>query len=258
MLTTLLFPLVFIFGTVIGSFLNVLILRYQSDLSIINSRSECPHCHKQLRWWELVPVVSFTILRGQCARCHQPISVQYPIVELLTGLSALLVLAVVQPLTETGWLQFALLLAIVSCLIVLGVIDLRTYLLPDSYIIILSVLVISLLTIRHSWDWVSLLAGMGIGAGFLGFLWAITRGRGLGLGDVKLLLPLGALLGPLGITVVLFLAFMAGGLLGMVLLLRQRVSMKTAIPFGPFLVIAATIVLLMPTLPQQMLDWLFW
>lgn len=215
-----------VIGACIGSFLNVVSLRYGKK-NFWYGRSSCPDCQHALSRWELVPVLSFIALRGSCRTCGQKISWQYPVVELITA-------------TAFMWAFPSLRLAVIfSLFIVLFLIDLRTMILPDIYI-----LVLTLATLPGQ------IAGALLGSGLLFALWAITRGRGLGLGDVKLMIPLGLLFGPLGTLTLLFFAFVSGGLLAAILLATGRVTLKTAVPFGPFLLLAAAAQLLWPALPN--------
>ncbi|MBI4022121.1 MAG: prepilin peptidase, partial [Candidatus Andersenbacteria bacterium] len=167
----------FIFGTVFGSFLNVVILRHKAviktlpnlplsgevlrraafarpsapldkgGLGGIFSRSRCPHCQAVLRWFELIPLLSFIWQRGRCRRCGQPISIQYPLVELTAGLTGLIIFTPL-PATVVAWLEAMLLGAIIAVLITLFVIDLKTFLLPDSFIILLTLLVVIVVALR--------------------------------------------------------------------------------------------------------------
>lgn len=233
--------IIFLFGAVLGSFLNVVILRSPEvgQGKGLVGRSACPHCHKNLRWWELVPIFSFLALRGKCQRCRSPVSIQYPAVELAMGVLAAI-------------LRDPILIVVAAVLIVLFVIDLYTMLLPDRFIMLLSVLVIVYLLVRQSLIAQNILGGIGVGAGFLLLLWLITttifHKEGIGLGDVKLMIPLGALFGVSGSVSLLLLAFWGGGLMAAYLLFTRRASLKTAVPFGPFLVGAAIALLIWPTL----------
>ncbi len=249
----------FLYGSIFGSFLNVVSLRTIARLhghpagSILTTRSACPDCHSTLRWWELIPIFSFLFLRGRCARCHARISFQYPVVEITFGvITAMLWLLVPTPHTGTSLLIFTLQLIIAGLLLVLFIIDLKTMLLPDKFIVMLSCAVLTLLATQYQLN-LNAVIGLLIGAGFLFLLWAVTRGRGLGFGDVKLMLPLGALFGGWGTVVLLFIAFIIGGLISIILLLRGHAHLKTAIPFGPFLVTAALLLLLFPDLPAILL-----
>src|SRR5688572_6267960 len=119
-----------IMGAALGSFINVVVLRYGSGTSSLKGRSLCPSCQRTLRWWELVPLISFIVLRGRCSRCRAPLSWQYPLVEALMGLFMAL-LAVPLPTTSTHVISTILEVSLVACLLTLGLIDLRTFLLPD-------------------------------------------------------------------------------------------------------------------------------
>jgi leader peptidase (prepilin peptidase)/N-methyltransferase len=253
MMTLLATIVAFAFGAVIGSFLNVVALRYPAETA--GGRSRCPHCRRQLTAWELVPIVSFLLVRGRCSTCHTALSWQYPLVELLLGtLFALIVTPV--PATGQGLLVAAASAGVVSWLVLLLLIDIRTMLLPDRYVLGLTMTILILLMLNPPTLLVwSRFWGAVTGAGFLGLLWLVTRGRGIGLGDVKLLLPLGALLGLPGTIVMLWLAFMAGGLVGLYLLVRGHAGLKTAVPFGPFLVAASLALFLYPELSQVLFWW---
>lgn len=257
--------MLFVVGAVIGSFANVVIGRSINALQQTVTvdwrrwlgRSRCLHCQRALRWWELLPLFSFVVLRGRCARCQEALSWQYPLIELLFGSVFLLLgLPVIQAgggLASIVW-GLSSLLTIASLLLILFVIDLKTFFLPDVLVGALGV--VALLTFVISCSaagahcYVSGAGGAVIGAGFLFALWLITRGQGIGLGDVKLMVPLGLLFGVAGTTTVLFIAFMAGGLCGLFLLATKQATAKTAIPFGPFLTAAALLLLLFPQLPE--------
>ena len=236
----------FITGTLFGSFVNVLVLRFIHGGNVVSGRSACPHCKHVLQWYELVPVVSYVVQRGRCRKCKKNISRQYPAVEIATGaVFALLFLPVAAqlsllPLAIAGF-------AIVSLLIVLFVIDLKTFILPDFYIVVLALAV----AVYQALQAVppeprNALLGVLVGAGFLLVLWLATKGKGLGFGDVKLMIPLGLLFGLQGAVVLLFLAFFIGGIIGAGLLLAKKAGPKTAIPFGPFLAGAGIVLLLYP------------
>lgn len=260
MTTLFVAPLLFIFGAIIGSFLNVVILRTIAGKNL-GGRSKCPHCQRQLRWWELVPIFSFIILQGRCHSCRQPISVQYPLVELAMGLLTL-VLSFPLPQTFVEWLALLLKLAIAALLVILFVVDLRTMLLPDRLVALLGVAVVAKLVVESYYLLSTIyvihsLYGLAVGAGLLGLLWLVTRGRGIGLGDVKLMIPLGALFGTIDTAILLFVSFMAGGLVASYLLIMRRAGMKTAIPFGPFLTGTALLMLVVPPVAEFVRQFVF-
>lgn len=245
--------LFFVFGAVVGSFLNVVILRYLSGENIVSDRSRCPRCRQVLRWWELIPLLSFAMLGGKCARCHKKISVQYPIVEAATAVAFMLAVSG-QP---RSWLLLAPALTIICVLIVLFVIDLYEKILPNIFLFVLTGAVLARLAQTRSFQ----ISGLLLGVGFLGLLWLGTKviyGRpGIGEGDVLLMIPLGLLFSWQATAVLLFLAFIVGGLVGLALLATKKVSMKTAIPFGPFLCGAAILLLLFPRIPAFFSDYFF-
>lgn len=236
---------IFAVGACIGSFLNVVILRSLTGKPLAFARSHCPVCKRTLRAHELIPVVSFLWLRGRCASCHAKLSWQYPLVELWMGVVAVLTFTLPIQLGAS-----VLLFTILALITVLGVIDIRTLMLPDVFLVYLTVVVFLYLWINPQIATQSLFGAL-IGSGSLFILWAITYGRGIGFGDVKLMLPLGLLFGLWNTVALLFFAFVAGGLVAIILLATRRAHMKTAIAFGPFLIAAAALFLLWPALPDH-------
>lgn len=248
--------IVFFFGSVIGSFLNVVILRYRSGRTL-GGRSMCFTCSKTLSWTELIPLGSYLTQRGKCAHCRTPISWQYPAVEALTGLVFTFLYLHFSFLLFTTPLLFAILFAyygfIFCLLIVLTVYDLKHKILPDelsglfaaasligAFCIRGQAIILHIPSIWH------LLAGILIPLPFV-ILWYISKGRWMGLGDPKLMIGIGFLLGmSAGITAVL-ISFWLGAIVGILMLifgsvfLKKSVSMKTAVPFGPFLVLGTMI-----------------
>lgn len=226
MATSPIFPLfVFAFGAIFGSFINVVVLRSIKGASLFG-RSACPHCGRTLTWQELVPIFSFIFQRGRCHTCGESIAIQYPLVEFVAGLAAIALFPNIPAI------------AFFLVLLTLFMIDMRTFLLPDFFIVLLSVLAI--LFGQGSYE------GMLLGGGFLLFLWAITSGQGIGFGDVKLLIPLGLWFGIPGTVTLLAIAFVVGALMGSYLLITKQATRKTAIAFGPYLAGAAMLLLIFP------------
>lgn len=225
----------FLLGIIVGSFLNVVILRYNTGKSLLG-RSGCFSCGKGLRWYELIPVISYFLQSGKCRSCGSGISLQYPLVELLTGVLFALIYQQFYP----GILSLFFYIFVWSFLIVITVYDLRHKIIPDGLSYTLAV-IIGLWALGHS-DWYALATGA---TGFLFFasLWYLSKGRWMGLGDAKLALPLGFLLGPsLGLAT-LMLAFWIGAIYGLIVLSlpRSRVTLKSEVPFAPFLTLGAAI-----------------
>lgn len=228
--------IVFLFGLVIGSFLNVVIDRLPSGENIVWERSRCDFCKKKLRWYELIPVVSYVLLGGRCLRCKKHLSPQYPIVELVSGVGFVFLFLHAQ---TTGAFVFA---TTIFCLLLsFFVIDIKHQILPDQIMIALFLGIAAMAyfvspeqRIANFW------AGIGAGMFFL-LLWLITKGRGIGFGDVKLSFLLGFLLGYPGIIISLYTAFLTGAISGVILIVSRRAKMKSRIAFGPFLIAGATV-----------------
>ncbi len=246
--------IVFILGTIIGSFLNVVIYRYNSGVSPLKGRSQCFACGKMLAWYELVPVFSFLAQKARCRGCLTKLSWQYPIVEALTGAMFVSVFLLDKPLLESAYLVI-----IFSILLVIAVYDLRHQIIPDGLVGAFAVLSLGWLLwffypnfqelLRFPYYW-TLIAGPMLFFPFW-FLWFVSKGRWLGLGDGKLALGIGWFLGAtLGGSAVMLgfwigaayaLTIMAVQKLG-IRLFGSRLSMKSEIPFGPFLILGVFIV----------------
>lgn len=228
-----------ILGLIIGSFLNVVIFRVPHDQSIVAPRSHCPVCGTFLRPWELIPVVSFIMQRRRCRTCHALISWRYPLVELLTGL--LFAYSAWQSVLPD--VHLLLRLVFIAFIIALAFIDYDTMRLPDKLTIpLLGVGIINAFLGGIHTGLVSLLTALG--AGGLFWLIAIVYPRGMGLGDVKFVAALGAFLSFPSILLAIFLASLAGSVLGIALLLVHKSGFRQQMPFGPYLGLGAVVALL--------------
>ena len=228
-----------VFGLIIGSFLNVVIFRLRKKESLLFKRSYCPRCKKKLKVWELIPVLSFLILKGRCSHCHRKIAWQYPLVELATALAFATVYLRFGFSLKTGYL-----IVLAGFLILIFVFDLKYYLIPDWFVwpaIILALL--GSYFVMHLSIY-NLLWGILISGGFFLCLLLITKGKGMGMGDVKLGILVGSILAFPQIILVLFLAFILGGITGGILLLTKKKKRTDLIPFAPFLVLATFLILL--------------
>jgi prepilin signal peptidase PulO-like enzyme (type II secretory pathway) len=234
----------FYFGTSIGSFLHVVAERYMSDRSPFVGRSYCPHCKKVLTPRELVPIFSYIINGAKCRGCKAEIPVHYPIIEFLTG--GLAVILILPSLMDHSGVLLPLLLFVAACILVILIrIDAKSMLLPDGYIYALTAIALVYAFFFYG-DFNDSVLGALVGASALYFLWVGTAGRGIGFGDVKLMIPLGILVGLDGAVTLLFFSFFAGGAVSLFLLLTKRVTPKTIIPFGPFLAGAGLILMMFP------------
>lgn len=227
--------LTFILGLCVGSFLNVLIDRLPKGEQVFWGRSYCDSCRQPLSWYDLIPLVSFILLGRRCRYCRALISWQYPVVELAT---AILFLASFQFL-ELGALVYLLL--VVSGLIVIFFTDLKYRIIPDQVVIFLGVTSLLFLFFSHQPSTINhLLSAVTMFLIFL-LLAFITHGRGMGLGDVKFAAVMGLTLGFPKIFIAFYLSFLTGAIFSLILIILGKKTMKSTIPFGPFLV-ASTMV----------------
>ena len=226
-MTYLIYALIFIFGITIGSFLNVCIYRIPRGETVVTTPSHCMTCGHKLRWFELLPLFSYIFLRGRCRSCKSQISPQYPIIEAVNGLLYVLVFAV------NGLNLISIIYALfTSALLVLTIIDWRTYEIPIS--INIFILVLGCLKVVLDFNnFLDYLIGFFIVSGFLLVLYMITKGRAIGGGDIKLMAVAGLLLG----WQLIVLAFLIGCVLGSILhLIRMKVSgADRMLAMGPYL-----------------------
>ncbi|RDV83216.1 prepilin peptidase [Ammonifex thiophilus] len=219
----------FALGLVVGSFLNVVIYRLPRGEGVALGRSRCPSCGETLRWYDLVPVLSFLLLRGRCRYCSVPISWRYPLVELLSGCLALAVAARFG-LGPEGLKYYFLL----SCLLAASFIDVEYYIIPNRLVLTAFLIGVPLGIWARDVSLSSALVGALSSGGFLFFLALVSRG-GMGGGDIKLAAVSGLFLGwPLAFLGT-FLGCLIAGVWGIILLLTRRKGRKDHIPFGPFL-----------------------
>ena len=263
-------------GLIFGSFIDALVWRIHEqaelqkkkkkkvkiprELTMLHGRSMCPNCKHTLSALDLVPVLSWVLLRGKCRYCRKAISGQIPLIELLTGLlfagSYVLWPAAMHGL---GLLQFCFWLVFIVGFVALAVYDLRWYILPDRIIFPLvgvAILEVLLSVVFFHGSWLQVLGsvwGVLIASGFFFVLYQVSNGAWIGGGDVKLGLVLGIVLGgPLKSFMLLFLASVLGTLVSLPLMAVGRAKKSTLIPFGPFL-IAATIIIVL--FGSHFVDW---
>lgn len=254
-MTTLIFVLIFLLGAIIGSFLNVVIFRLNTGKTIVTGSSICMTCNRNLRWFELVPLISFIIQGGKCRRCKEVISWQYPIVEFVTGLVFVFVALRFIPVLLFFPMSFLFLniffLTVFSVLIVIAVYDVRHKVIPNGLVYLFTVLSIIAIFVNFS----------GIGPFFVipsvsyflsgpllaipfALLWFFSRGKLMGLGDVKLMVGIGWLLGLSMGAAAILLSFWVGAVISLILMAisHKKMNMKTQVPFAPFLIISTFIV----------------
>ena len=216
-----------ILGLCVGSFCNVLIFRIPKGEEFVRSSSHCMSCGHQLRWFELLPLVSWLVQGGKCRACKAPISRQYPIVEGLNALLWLLAAWVCGP----DLLSAVLLSLLTSILLVIALIDWRTFTIPNGLNLAIFVLgVVRVATDRS--HWLNYLVGMVCVSGLFLLLWFITHGGGLGMGDVKLMAAAGLLLGWMNILLAMVIGSVSGAVIHSV---RMRRGAGRKLAFGPYL-----------------------
>lgn len=231
--------LVLIYGLLIGSFLNVCIYRIPREESIAFPPSHCTNCNGRIKPYDLIPVVSYIFLRGKCRNCGQKISIKYPLVELMTAL-----LLIFTYITYGFSLEFVKYSIFICISLVIGLIDLET---TDVYFkttltgIITGIIFIIISGFNGTNIWTYLFGGL-LGGGLIGFIILLTHG--MGWGDFEICLMVGLFLGLKLTALMLFLAFVIGGVIGVLLVITKIKSRKDYIPFGPFIVIAAIMAIL--------------
>lgn len=244
-----------ILGLIFGSFLSVLTYRVPRNISYIRGRSFCPKCKKKIAWFDNFPLVSYLLLSGKCRNCQKPISRRYPIIELTSAIGFMAVFSLIQNCPnfnsslfcawnrDLGIWSIPLFLTLFLVFLAIFIIDLEQQIIPDSFVFFgFFLVVVLLLLVGH--NFFSYL--------FTGFLCAVlilmvhlvTRGRGMGLGDVKLALFGGVFLGWPQAIIWLFLSFLVGAVTGIFLILAGKAKLKTRVAFGPFLVISFFVVLI--------------
>jgi len=262
---TTLVTFLFILGAIVGSFLNVLVLRYNTGRKL-SGRSACPACKTPLSWRELIPVVSFFTLGGTCRHCGVKISPLYISVELTT---AFLFAAVgascasgacLPTISANTWFVEILVLSATAVLIAIAAYDIRHMIIPDGLVVLF--IALAAVTFFYDFSAARFLAGLGAAAPFA-LLWLLSGGRWMGLGDAKLAVGIGWLLGPLPALTAIIVGFWAGALYGIgILMLRflasqflssprihlfralSRFTMKSEVPFAPFLIAGVFAVLI--------------
>lgn len=296
----------FFVGISLGSFLNVVSLRYapgqEFSLKKISGRSYCPKCKMTLRWYELLPLISFVLLWGRCRMCREKISWQYPIVELLSGLLFVFVptsifgVSDILGMSDTLILNVVLWIAVFWLLLLMSVIDIRRYIIPNainiillflgavavflktflppfqqffigSYALLFQIPIFGMSDIQGMSDILILimyhLVGFLVGGLFFWAVHALTRGKGMGFGDVKLGFALGFLLGWPDILFAMMFAFIVGGAWGVEVLIIRKIgspstssgsTLKRRLPFGPFFATGTAMVVFFG---RQILSWYF-
>lgn len=245
----LVYFLVVFFGLCVGSFLNVLIYRLPRNLPFVRGRSYCPKCRKSILWRDNIPLLSFLFLKGRCRWCKKTISWRYPLVELLTGVLFVFgtesVLGRFGELGILGIIEIARVWILVSALVAIFFIDLKFQIVPDQIVfpVILISFIFSLITnhqpptTSHQPLVTNLFPSAIISSAFFYLLYRLTKGKGMGFGDVKLVFLIGFSLGFPKVIIGLYSAFLTGAVVGVILILLGKAKFGEKIAFAPFLVV---------------------
>jgi len=245
-MNNIIYVFIFLLGLGIGSFLNCIIYRLEVNQSFLKGRSYCPDCKYKLNWYDLIPIFSFLILKGKCRYCQKRISLQYPLVEVFAAIIFVLVALTISN-NSTG-----VYLLLISCfLIVIFVYDLKHYIIPDKVIYpaiaitflyqlfrILNLGFVSNFEFRISnfKTLINPLASALFASAFFLLIVLVSRGKWMGVGDIKLAFLMGLFLGFPKILVALFSAFLFGAIIGLGLIILKKKTLKSEVPFGPFLI----------------------
>lgn len=225
----------FMIGAVFGSFFNVVGLRVPKKIPFTTGRSYCPHCHKQLRFYELIPIVSFIMQKGKCRSCQARISFIYPFVELLTGILFAF------SFSKIGFApELVVTLLFVSLLMIIFVSDMAYMIIPDKVLLFFLPLFVTLRIFVPLEPWYDALIGAAVGYILIALIIIFSNG-GMGGGDMKLFGVIGFVLGWKYVLLAFFLAALFGAVVGGMFMLLKKVERKEPIPFGPFIVFGALI-----------------
>lgn len=257
----------FLIGLCLGSFVNAFVYRFRFNslkknkrkLSILNGRSICPKCKKQLSTLDLIPLLSWAFLRGRCRYCKAKISVQYPLVEIITGfLFAFSYYFWRFGFTKLGIALFIIWLLVLTGFVILSVYDFLYKILPTKIIYCLGLLIVLynllfILKTKNIYISIGFIIGCFLLGGLFYLLFQISQGKWIGGGDVRLGFLLGLLVGgPLITILLLFIASISGTIASVPFILEGKITKKSTIPFGPFLILGAIIVFFFG---QQIVNW---
>jgi leader peptidase (prepilin peptidase) / N-methyltransferase len=227
----------FILGTIVGSFVNVLIYRLPRNEGFVKGRSKCSHCHEILKWYDLIPLLSFLVLQAKCRDCGKKISWSYFWVELYSGVVFLMSFIY---LYSFGAVYVLAVIFLMEILLILMMTDLKSLILPDSVII---AGVVGVLLSHRVFNSISSGHLFTAAVFFLLFssIWYLSKGRWLGLGDGKLMILVGLAFGAVVSVAILYLAIILGTMVALILLAFKKANLKTQLPLGSFICFSATV-----------------
>lgn len=249
---TIIYLYVFIFGAIIGSFLNCLIWRLHKSESIMG-RSYCPKCKGKIIWYDNIPILSYLFLRGKCRKCHKRIAVQYPLIELVAGILFLVAFFMNYKSRVLGITnyelfdsQFVIQLLrdwfLICIMIIIFIYDLRWYMILDI-VTIPACLIIFILNLFIGISWLNLLISGIIGGSFFLIQFLVSGGKWIGGGDIRLGLLIGLALGWPNVLLAVFLAYIIGSFVGVGLIVFGQKKWSSKLPLGTFLSLSSIIIL---------------
>jgi prepilin signal peptidase PulO-like enzyme (type II secretory pathway) len=265
--------ILFILGASLGSFINVLAIRYKENKFILSQdiifgRSKCPNCGKELKWFELIPILSFLIQGRKCRKCSKKLSLQYPLIEILCGGIVLFVyqyfkknffiIFALKTINLNFYLITSLWILILLTLVLITLIDLKIKIIPNEtlvFILILGIILNTLLVLNKNQVfsftplyaslfgftnnfWINKLVSFVFALIFFSSLIILTQGKGMGMGDLKLMAVLSIVFSWPDILIISFLSFILGSIASLFLLINKNKKLNSAIPFGPFIALA--------------------
>ena len=229
--------MIFIFGLVIGSFISAFTYRWPRDISVQKGRSFCDNCNTKISWYDNIPLLSFILLGGKCRKCKNTISSRYPLIELLTALLFVTVFTFKGQALQGNWWILPYLLVITAALVAIFVIDLENKLIPDEAVFFIFILAFLVLLVSSNPSFYLILFSAFAASTFFLLLNLITKGRGMGLGDVKLVLAMALFFIDLKMLLTwLFVSFITGAVVGIFLIAIGKAKFGKQIPFGPFII----------------------
>lgn len=235
----------FVLGLCFGSFVNMLIYRTAIDYKLENKkfkvreekRSFCDYCGRQLKWYENIPVFSWLFLKGKTKCCHKKLPLSYPVVELMMGILFLIFNFKFEIFNQIQSFNFQFLigLVVIVLLVFSAVFDFKYMILPDFSTVILIIIALAGVFFDEK-NIIPYMLSAAAASGFLLILNLITRGQGMGMGDVKLAIFMGLFLGPEKTILALYMAFIVGAIWGIIFMIFKKANRKSQIPFGPFMI----------------------
>ena len=230
----------FLFGIIIGSFLNVIIYRIPNSLSIVSPRSFCPNCKYKIPFYRNIPLISFILQKGKCVSCQKKISLSYPVIEFLSGI------IFVVGYNYTNYPESLFFIIIANLLLCIAVIDYKYFIIPYEISISMFLVLIPYIIINSNLKYN--LYGMLFGVGYLLSIfiltWFFTKKQPIGFGDIILIMLLGLWLGPVKILLTIFIAAITGIIFWVILSLAKGYTKQKKLPFGTFLSLSAIIIYL--------------